>query len=404
MSTPFRKRGFTLVELLVVIAIIGILIALLLPAIQAAREAARRANCTNNMKQIGLGLHNYHDARKYFPGAAECVKKPDNTHPIGGWSFLFKILPNMEYDTIYNNVNPLDIKATVALPGSSGVVIIPRDSAGTPGVGGAGTAAIQIARDTGISEFICPSNPNQPFENPNAPASNPPSGKKIAITNYKAICSTFASTLIDINQYNTAPTATTGYQGLTACDGGLYPTNNGIRIGDLADGTSHTILCGETMDYVESAWIAGSDCCMVAIPAKGCPAQTCVMTLTPAKWNNSFYVLVGLPRFNGNYYDQGLAGDISTYFSCEFGPAGKNMGQYEIDCAALTQFQVSANRPTYNTTSAKWIYGPSSGHPSVVNCLFGDGSVRGVRKDVDAQALFFAITRNNNDPASTDWL
>ena len=111
MVTPSRKRGFTLVELLVVIAIIGILIALLLPAIQAAREAARRANCTNNMKQIGLGLHNYHDSRKYFPGSAQVVKHPSAAaRPVGGWSFLFQILPNMEYDTIYNSINPTEIR------------------------------------------------------------------------------------------------------------------------------------------------------------------------------------------------------------------------------------------------------------------------------------------------------
>src|SRR5262245_10888121 len=66
-ATPMRRRGFTLIELLVVIAIIAVLIALLLPAVQAAREAARRAQCINNVKQIGIALHNYHDAVNTFP-------------------------------------------------------------------------------------------------------------------------------------------------------------------------------------------------------------------------------------------------------------------------------------------------------------------------------------------------
>src|SRR4030067_2574332 len=99
MRRAFRK-AFTLVELLVVIAIIGILIALLLPAVQAAREAARRTQCSNNLKQIGLGLHNYHDTYKTFPFSY--MIDPSNLN-VQMWGV--RILPYIEQGPIYDQWN-----------------------------------------------------------------------------------------------------------------------------------------------------------------------------------------------------------------------------------------------------------------------------------------------------------
>ncbi len=128
------RRGFTLVELLVVIAIIGVLIALLLPAIQAAREAARRNQCSNKVKQLGLGLQNHHDVFKRFPavsnqsnlnGAANAGVAPGTgttgtspapgfTSPgsVSGYSWVVRILPYIEETVLYNQISQASNKFT----------------------------------------------------------------------------------------------------------------------------------------------------------------------------------------------------------------------------------------------------------------------------------------------------
>src|ERR1700678_4022279 len=100
-----RRRGFTLIELLVVIAIIAVLIALLLPAVQSAREAARRIQCTNNLKQIGLGLHNYHQAVGTFPLGATLVNGGYGAVTYGCWSAQALMLPYVEQSPLYNAAN-----------------------------------------------------------------------------------------------------------------------------------------------------------------------------------------------------------------------------------------------------------------------------------------------------------
>ena len=139
------RRGFTLIELLVVIAIIAVLIALLLPAVQAAREAARRAQCTNNLKQIGLGMHNYHSAHNSFPmGQSRGPKSSptDNVASWAGWSAVAQMLPFMEQQAMFSAanfswaINPyndvcMQINSTVAFS-KVGIFLCPSDgNAGT---------------------------------------------------------------------------------------------------------------------------------------------------------------------------------------------------------------------------------------------------------------------------------
>jgi len=112
MREPFRRRqrGFTLIELLVVIAIIAVLIALLLPAVQAAREAARRAQCVNNLKQLGLAVHNYHSANNVLPPTNMFLGPGSNgADPGNGWSWCASwaviLLPNLEQTAMFNAFN-----------------------------------------------------------------------------------------------------------------------------------------------------------------------------------------------------------------------------------------------------------------------------------------------------------
>ena len=106
------RRGFTLVELLVVIAIIGVLVSLLLPAVQAAREAARRTQCTNNLRQVGLALHTYHDTFRVFPPAYLTVPggspnmgspNPESGDAGPGWTALMLVLPQIEQSSLYHS-------------------------------------------------------------------------------------------------------------------------------------------------------------------------------------------------------------------------------------------------------------------------------------------------------------
>jgi prepilin-type N-terminal cleavage/methylation domain-containing protein/prepilin-type processing-associated H-X9-DG protein len=146
-----RLPGFTLVELLVVIAIIGVMVGLLLPAVQAAREAARRMSCSNNLKQIGLAMHNYEGSYKSMPPAA-AVADPRLSQPSGedddGFGWLVNMLPFIEQQTLYERLSP---------NGHYGVLgnqTIRNQFAHWPGVAAGG---VLPGGDTIVSTYRCPS-------------------------------------------------------------------------------------------------------------------------------------------------------------------------------------------------------------------------------------------------------
>ena len=348
MFTHRIRRGFTLVELLVVIAIIAILIGLLLPAINAAREAGRRANCVNNLKQIGLGLLNFANASGRFPGTAKW-----QNNQAKGWSFLEKILPYIEYGTLYNGLdqNPGTEPGSMDMSSTSDKNV--------------------VALNTRIKEFICPSNPNNPYQKPN---STPPQG---ALTNYKAMGATYAASLSCLK------TGTAPYGGTDAAsihpDGALFP-GEGTRIADLVDGTSHTILCVETIDNSCSRWAVGTEVVLCGMESTviGTVAQP---TSPPA----SYWAPAG---FDGTWGENGTLGSKKTYLAYDFSPSGSEKGKYEAVDTTICPLPPA--------------YGPSSSHPAVANHLFGDGSVQTLSKKIDIAAYFFMITKNNGDPFHMD--
>ena len=213
-SIRFRKpKGFTLVELLVVIAIIGILIALLLPAVQAAREAARRAQCTNNLKQIGLSLHNYADTNKKFPMGAKA-------QAVGSWghSWLIAILPYAEQSSVSNKFT--------FIPASYGNV--------------SDTAHPNAFLNGVLLDYqTCPSSPL-----PRQSIAVLTAGPGIQISDYVGIAGAAETT----NLFTEARVRTGACSGIDSA-GGLLVVGKWHGFADATDGTSNTLIVGEYSDF-----------------------------------------------------------------------------------------------------------------------------------------------------------
>jgi prepilin-type N-terminal cleavage/methylation domain-containing protein len=222
------RRGFTLIELLVVIAIIAILIALLLPAVQQAREAARRTQCKNNLKQIGLALHNYHDTFGTLPSGSVAELNAAGTQDFGfGWTWHATILPYIDQAPLYN-----------AIQG-------PKDNGLGTDRGDQNDAKQKLGGQTILSVLWCPSQQdvrNGSQKNGYAPSNyNGNMGRWIGDGNdncYNPAASTPLATPTDIRK---------SARGCMNGDGIFY-INSSIQFRDVTDGLSNTIFVSEVVD------------------------------------------------------------------------------------------------------------------------------------------------------------
>jgi prepilin-type N-terminal cleavage/methylation domain-containing protein len=251
-----HRGGFTLVELLVVIAIIGILVALLLPAIQAARESARRAQCQNNLKQIGLALLNYHDGRKQFPRGAYTHPKDGHSFDQDGLGWATKLLPSLEESAVYDRLVNNDV------PGYQGDPWREKDPANMGGifrVANSGGLRPIAGGDSVLSMFVCPS-AELPSHVPDLSywglGTTPTRGTGYATSHYKASRGPCDRGMF----WRTAEGLRTGggcalfdVNGDGTLDTPVKKPYTRIAITDVLDGTSKTIAVGE------AAYVAAED-------------------------------------------------------------------------------------------------------------------------------------------------
>ncbi len=318
------RTGFTLVELLVVIAIIGILVGLLLPAVQAAREAARRMQCSNNLKQLGLALHNYHDTYKVFPVAS--IITPDTDRPA---SWLVRVWPFMEQNAAFDQCT----------------------FAGSDWTGQGFDRNWRVTTNLSIPTLNCPSNPMDALYTQTSSAASQADGcpetVTYQITDYVGVGGT----------YNGGKTHWYGYHGRNDYSGifeaiDAINTSN-VRFASVTDGTSNTLAVGEQSNFIRIDDGAGN---------------IEQVDLRDNTWKGG-----GWSGSEGGEADKGYwKGHSSFRVGINYSPTGRNsphgIGDYWY------------GRPGHHTIF-------TSAHPGGAQFTLGDGSVRFISENINFTTL-----------------
>jgi prepilin-type N-terminal cleavage/methylation domain-containing protein/prepilin-type processing-associated H-X9-DG protein len=357
-----RRRGFTLIELLVVIAIIAVLIALLLPAVQAAREAARRAQCVNNLKQMGLALHNYHSANSSFPmGASSGMRNFGQYYAKQNFSAHAAMLPFLEQQAIYNAIN-----FNFGCEDDTGQYCFKVNATATRGK---------------VSVFCCPSDPNAGVPDHNGdPDTNSYYGCIGTTTNLLNTNTSIGPFLTGLN----GPLQSTG----------IFTWQMSYRISTITDGTSNTIAFAEGLVGNQSLAKGQKRIGMtgVSIPAAAIALDPRVNgILTPQlaiqacsqAWTSGSY---SLDRQRGESWAHGCQ-DMTLFNTI----ATPNLFQDDwTNCSAVGSGAMSS------------LSNCDSWHPGGVNACMADGSVKFLKDSINQVSWWALGTKSGGEVVSAD--
>lgn len=330
-----RRAGFTLIELLVVIAIIAILIALLLPAVQQAREAARRTQCRNNLKQLGLALHNYESSLQTFP--PNLVPGGNFNYSGGNWGVLAFLSPYLDQTPIYNLMN-LNAPTYASSPPYN--IADPNNA---------------LAASYMIPMFLCPSDFSRSLGG----------GYGVATLGPANYCANQGSGLNGANH------------GSPYGANGVMFANSKVRIGDIIDGTSNTACMSESL--------LGDGARSTSVPPPGGSQRSYAYLSTYASTMDDASC-ASAAKWNVQDLRQFLwySGEIrNTAYNHYYGPNSRNW-----DCVT--------NASTLGYTAIGWKAARSQ-HVGGVHLLMCDGSVKFVNENVDIVVWRSAATRAGSE-------